>query len=43
MISNETKIKILQNRINVAESKKNGEAGVVRKWKRLIRNMEKAN
>ena len=39
MISNEVKVKILSNRVKVAEEKGNGTAGVVRKWKRQIRNL----
>lgn len=41
MITNEVKRKILLNKINVAESKGNGASGVVRKWKRQVRNLSK--
>lgn len=42
MITNEARIKILENRIKVADSKQNSTAGVVRRWKREIRNLSKA-
>lgn len=43
MLSNETRIKILENRIKVAESKQNSTAGVVRRWKREVRNLSAKN
>lgn len=40
-MSNEIRIKVLQGKIAQAESKGNGTAGVVRKWKREVRNLSK--
>lgn len=39
MISNEVKVKTLKEKIKIAEGKGNGASGVVRKWKRQIRNL----
>lgn len=41
MITNEARIKILENKIKIADSKQNSTAGVVRRWKRELRNLQK--
>jgi hypothetical protein len=41
MVSKEIQINILKSKVNKAEAKGNGTAGVVRKWNRQIRNLQK--
>ena len=41
-MSNEVRAKVLETKIRLAEDKGNGSSGVVRRWKRELRNLMKS-